>query len=82
MWVPCGIALAFSVNSSCPSKMTILRLCYCGAVCQLSSFVSEACNAASAPSAFVCVCGTDVGLDGRLRVSEAIGTLGVVESTL
>ena len=51
MWVPCSTALAFSVNSPSPPKMTILRLCYCMAVCQISSFVSEACDAASAPSA-------------------------------
>ena len=38
--VPCKTALAFSVNSPCPPKMTILRLCYCMAACQISSFVS------------------------------------------
>ena len=42
VWVLCSTALAFSVTSPCPPKMTILRLCFRMAVCQISSFVSEA----------------------------------------
>ena len=62
MRVTCSTALAFSVNSPCPPKMTILRLCHCMAVCQISSFVSEACGAASAPNAS----STDAGSGKRL----------------
>ena len=51
MWVPCGTVVAFSVNLPCSPKKKILRSFYCMAVCQISSFVSEACGAASAPRA-------------------------------
>ena len=82
MWVPCSTGLALSVNSPRPPKITILRLCCCVAICQISSFVSEACDAASAPNALSAFAGLTQGLDGR-RVWEAPGgALGAFESTL
>ena len=48
VWVPCSNALASVVNSPCLLKKKILRLCYCMAACQISSFVFEACGVASA----------------------------------
>ena len=47
----CSTALAVSVSQPCPPRMPFLRLCHCIAVCQTSSFVSEACVGASAPNA-------------------------------
>ena len=83
MRVPCGTALDFSVESPCPPKMTILRLCYCMAICQISSFVSEACDAASASSALSAFAELTWGLVGRRQVWEAPGALWVVfDSTL
>ena len=75
MRVPCGTALAFSVESPCPPKMTILRLCHCMAICQISSFVSEACDAASASSALSAFAELTWGLVGRRQVWDSPGSI-------